>query len=161
MTNNKLQERKTREDTRKAQEELMSIIKHKYLDDPHLSYPEQQKWKNLIDDALLSKGNWKKFIYSVPDPENWEYVRKVNFGNLKNILMRMVLDDFATNKDKNYFYIRYLDINIRINLKHFWRELYKAVVEASSIALDEALHMSAESPKKAKRTSYTWKANDK
>jgi len=159
MSNNKrLQERKTREDTRSAQEEVMEIMKHKYLDNPYLSYEEQRKWKNLIDDSLLSKGNWKKFVYNVPDPENYNYIRKINFGDLKSILMRMVIDDIATKKDKDYFWIVYLDTEIKINLKHFWKELYKEFVEVSSIALDEAIHMSAESPKKSKRTSYTWKA---
>jgi len=160
MSDKKLQERKTREDTRSAQEELMKIMRHKFLDDPHLTYEEQQKWKNLIDDALLSRGNWKKFVYNIPNPEDFNYVRKVNFGHLKNVLMKMVVDDIATKKGNEYFYINYLETNIKINLRHFWKSLYRDVVEVSSIALDEATHMSAESPKKAKRTSYTWKGGE-
>jgi len=160
MSNKALQERKTKIDTRNAQEELMEIIRHKFLDKPHLTYEEQQKWKNLVDDSLLSKGNWKKVVYVLPNPEDYEYIRKINFGHLKNVLMQMVVKDRATIKDKEYFWIEHLNVYIKIDLRHFWKALYRDVVEVTSIALDEAVHMSAESPKKTKRTSYTWNAEE-
>jgi len=160
MSNEFLQERKTRIDTRNSQEELIGIIRRKILEKPYLNYEEQQKWRRLVDDSLLSKGNWKKFVYSVPEPEKYDYIRKINFGNLKSVLMNMVFREMATKKDKDHFWIKYLDTYIKIDLKDFWKALYRDVVEASSVALDEATHMSAESPRKAKRTSYVWKAKE-
>ena len=159
MANNKrLQERKTREDTKNAQSELREIIRHKYLDNPFLSYEEQQKWLELVDDSVLSKGKWIEFVYDVPDPENYNYIRKISFGNIKNALKNMMIKEFAINRKNEFFYINYLGERVKINLRHFWRELYKQVEEVFSLALDEATHMSAESPKRPKRSSYEWEA---
>jgi len=160
MSKDKRQERKTREDTRSVQDEVKQIMKHKFLDYPWLTYEEQQKWCQLIDDALLSKGDWKKFIYHLPNPKSFNNIRKVNFGNLRSILKKMVSQEIATHKGVESFFITYLDTRIKIDLRDFWRALYYDFEDVCSIALNEALHMSAESPKKAKRTSYTWKAQE-
>ena len=149
MSNNKLQERKTKVDTENSQSELKDKIRHKYLDRPWFTYEETRGWTSLVNDSLLSQGRWKDVVYS--HPSGWQ----IYFGNLHKVLLKM--PEMAKDK-KEHITIVYMGRKFRIDLKDLWKTLYDDFIDVVPSVLSEATHMSAESPKKTKRSSYTWKA---
>jgi hypothetical protein len=143
MTTERLQVRATFEDTKKHQTDLFGLLRKKIRLNEPLTEEEKKTFPDLVANALLSQ-SWRHCYYTTND----------------NIIINL--------GSTRYFSLTLLDIDTKeviiterrlareyvVEIGDLWNILYDKCKELSQPALEEAIHMSKESPKREAPTSF-------
>ena len=144
-----LQIRQTYEDTKAKQEELFKLIRRKIRTNSGLSIQEKYYFPSLVSDALLSTA-WIHVYFDTPDN------RKIDLGSVRFFALNLV----DVSGHYVYVYDRNIDKRYKVSMSELWTVFYYKVKELSQLALDEAIHMSKELPKREKGEAKVFSAEE-
>lgn len=144
---NELQVRATFEDTKRNQTKLFSLLRVKIRNNVALSKDEKNEFSSIIANALLSQA-WRHCFYNTHDNV------RIDLGSTRFFALSLV-DVQGSEVDITE---RRLNKKYRIQISELWNVLYNKCKELSQPALEEAIHMSKESPKREAPTSYGFTA---
>ena len=142
-----LQVRATFEDTKRSQTELFSLLRGKIRNNVSLSFDEKRTFPDLIANALLSQA-WRHCYY-----KTYDNIR-IDLGSTRFFALSLL--DITGSEviiKENRTGRKYT-----IQISELWNILYSKCKELSQPALEEAIHMSKESPKREAPTAYGFSA---
>lgn len=143
----KLQVRATFEDTKKYQTDLFSLLRKKIRMNEPLSEEEKTTFPDLIANALLSQA-WRHCYYIAKDNIS------INLGSTRYFALSLL--DIDTKEV--ILTEKRLARKYKIEIGDLWNVLYEKCKELSQPALEEAIHMSREAPKREAPTSFDFVA---
>lgn len=142
-----LQVRATFEDTKQSQTKLLSLIRGKIRKNAALSIEEKETFPGLVANALLSQG-WRHCYYFTKDNVS------IDLGSTRFFALGLL--DIIGNKVS--IKEHRLGRKYEVEIGELWNVLYSKCKELSQPALEEAIHMSREAPKREAPTAYDFSA---
>lgn len=136
--------RLTLEDTLYFQNQLRELLKKLISENRPLSYPEKQKYFEILPKALLSQGAVDP-VYFVKD-KGWFI-----FASVQNLAQRLA---DLTTCNVNLKTHRPEEIEITIEISELWQYLYDKALFLFPQACSEAIHLSAESIERPQQGSF-------
>jgi len=142
--------RLTHKDTITKQNQLLNLVRKKISANVGLSLDEKNTFSILVADSLLSHGDRR--CYYITDNST-----KINLGSVHTLSLKML----DVNGGKVTLFDRRTNKRIVIETKELWKILKSEYIRAFPFALEEAIHMSREIPKREEATTYTFSSKKK
>ena len=141
--------RLTVSDTIHAQGELLKLIQHKIKVNAGLSFKEEEGFPSLISSALLSMGQ-RRIHYTAKKDK-----REIPLGSLHTMLLKMI----GIKGEK--VTLTYFNDTYEIPLSDLWIVLRDGCYTLFPLALQEAIHISREMPKREEPSEYIFRKDKK
>jgi len=140
--------RLTHEDTINAQNKLMKLMQIKIKNNSSLSIKEEYNFPSLVSNALMSMGQGQ-IHYLAPDDT------EVPLGSLHSMLLRMIGVHGSAVR------LKYFDKTYDVPMREIWMTLKNECIKAFPPALQEAIHISREMPRREEPSEYVFGKDQK
>jgi len=138
------QARYTLQDCLHHQGRLRELLQELARENRPLTYPEKQKFFEMLPKALLSKGSVESV--SVVIKKGW-----FTFASIQNLALRLA--DLHSSK-VSLKTTRPEEIEVIVSIGELWQFLYSKVLYLFPLAAAEAIHISAESVERTQQGAY-------
>lgn len=136
-------------DTLHSQSELLKLIQRKIKNNVGLTFQEEENFPSLISSALLSMG--QRAIYYTTTKDK----REIPLGSLHSMMLRMI--GLKGDKVK----LTYFNDMYEIPINELWIVLRDGCFTLFPLALQEAIHISREMPKREEPSEYIFRKDKK
>jgi hypothetical protein len=126
-----------------AQNNLMKLMQKKIKNNSALSMQEEYNFSALVSNALLSMGQGQIYYITKDSTE-------VPLGSLHSMLLRMV-----GIRGKSIT-LKYFNKKYTVSMSNIWLTLKNECIKSFPSALQEAIHISREMPKREEPSEYVF-----